>query len=182
MTNTEKERLAIDALPGYDPEIGRLLWMLEQARQRTRERLENLRDQDLDWSPAPGENSIGTILYHLAAIELDWLYSEVLEEPFPPGTEALFPDDVRDDEGHLTVARGATLQSYLNRLDAVRGQLLTAFTSISPAALRRERDLPDYTVTPEYVLHHLMQHEAEHRGEIGMLRVLMQTPPSHQTP
>jgi uncharacterized damage-inducible protein DinB len=37
---------------------------------------------------------------------------------------------------------------------------------------RRVRVLPDYDVTPDYVLHHLMQHEAEHRGEIAMLRVL----------
>ncbi|MBA2597643.1 MAG: DinB family protein [Chloroflexia bacterium] len=176
MTGSPKERLAIDPLPGYDPEIGLLLGMLEQGRQRTRERLENLHDQDLDWAPATGENSIGTILYHLAAIELDWLYSEVLEQPFPPGTEALFPDDVRDDEGRLTIARGATLQSYFDRLDTVRGQLLAAFTGMSPAEFHRERDLPDYTVTPAYVLHHLMQHEAEHRGEIGMLRMLMPRP------
>jgi uncharacterized damage-inducible protein DinB len=35
---------------------------------------------------------------------------------------------------------------------------------------RRVRSLTHYDVTPEYVLHHLMQHEAEHRGQIGTLR------------
>jgi uncharacterized damage-inducible protein DinB len=30
--------------------------------------------------------------------------------------------------------------------------------------------LADYETTPEWVLHHLMQHEAEHRGQIGELR------------
>jgi len=35
---------------------------------------------------------------------------------------------------------------------------------------RRVRRLPDYDVTPEWVLHHLTQHEAEHRSEIGALR------------
>jgi uncharacterized damage-inducible protein DinB len=34
------------------------------------------------------------------------------------------------------------------------------------------RVLPEYDVAPGFVLHHLMQHEAEHRGEIGMLRAL----------
>jgi len=37
---------------------------------------------------------------------------------------------------------------------------------------RRPHDFPDYQVTAEWVLHHLIQHEAEHRGHIQMLRSL----------
>jgi len=36
------------------------------------------------------------------------------------------------------------------------------------------RTLEPYDVTPEYVLHHLMQHEAEHRSQIGGLRIAVQ--------
>jgi uncharacterized damage-inducible protein DinB len=32
-------------------------------------------------------------------------------------------------------------------------------------------EIRGYDVTPEWVVHHLMQHEAEHRGQIGELRV-----------
>jgi uncharacterized damage-inducible protein DinB len=38
------------------------------------------------------------------------------------------------------------------------------------ALFRRVRRLSDCDVTPEWVIHHLMQHEAEHRGEIAALR------------
>jgi uncharacterized damage-inducible protein DinB len=31
---------------------------------------------------------------------------------------------------------------------------------------RRPRHLEQYDVTPQWVLHHLIQHEAEHRGQI----------------
>jgi hypothetical protein len=31
----------------------------------------------------------------------------------------------------------------------------------------RPRSLADYDVSPAWVLHHLGQHEAEHRGELG---------------
>jgi uncharacterized damage-inducible protein DinB len=34
------------------------------------------------------------------------------------------------------------------------------------------RDFPDYRVTPEGVLHHLIQHETEHRGQLGLVREL----------
>jgi uncharacterized damage-inducible protein DinB len=30
----------------------------------------------------------------------------------------------------------------------------------------RVRSFKDYQVTPQWTIHHLMQHEAEHRGEI----------------
>jgi hypothetical protein len=35
---------------------------------------------------------------------------------------------------------------------------------------RRARNFEHYDVTPEWVLHHLAQHEAEHCGEILTIR------------
>ena len=39
----------------------------------------------------------------------------------------------------------------------------------------RPRKLDQYNVTPEWVIHHLIQHEAEHRGQIGELRKIAET-------
>ncbi|HFQ93534.1 MAG TPA: hypothetical protein ENK32_05960 [Anaerolineae bacterium] len=58
-------------LDGCQPEIGRLLWQLEATRWRLKECLEGLDTAVLDWQPAHGDN-IGTLLYHIAAIEADW--------------------------------------------------------------------------------------------------------------
>lgn len=172
MSGDARNRLTIAPLPGYDPDIGIALAMFEQTRQRTKARLDGLADADLVWTPAPGFNSIATILYHLAAIEADWLYTEILEIPFPAEAAALFPRDVRDADDLLTVAQGETFAQLTERLDAVRMLFLDALQGMSTAEFHRARTLPDYDVTPQYVLHHLMQHEAEHRGEIGMLRAL----------
>jgi hypothetical protein len=35
---------------------------------------------------------------------------------------------------------------------------------------RRPRRIENDTITPEWAIHHLMQHEAEHRGELMELR------------
>src|SRR3954469_3357305 len=172
MTDGKSRRL-VEALPGYEPEIGRLVWMLEDTRRRTKESLEGLSDDILEWTPDPVANSIGALLYHLAAIETDWLYVEVVEtETFPPDLVALFPEDVRDEAGRLVTAHGMSLADNLERLNVVRQHLLTVFREMSLADFRRVRELPEYFVTPEWVLHHLMQHEAEHRGQIGQLRDL----------
>jgi uncharacterized damage-inducible protein DinB len=109
-------------------------------------------------------------LYHIAAIETDWLFAEVLADYTPETAvswpDALLPYDVRDEKGWLTHVPDEKLTSHWQRLDAVRSILLDAFRGMSPAEFRRPRHLEKYDVTPEWVLFHLIQHEAEHRGQI----------------
>ncbi|MGH2558647.1 MAG: DinB family protein [Thermomicrobiales bacterium] len=171
MSDATKDRLLVDPLPGYQPEIGRALWGLEDSRRRTTKVLNGIDPFVIDWTPG-GENTIGTLLYHIAAIEADWLHAEVLEqETFPPEAAALFPHDVRDNQGRLTVVAGLSLEEHLARLAAVRAQVLAAFRGMTPAEFHRPRDLPSYSVSPAWVIQHLMQHEAEHRGQIDALRM-----------
>jgi uncharacterized damage-inducible protein DinB len=171
------EDLQVMALPGYEPEIGRWLWALQDTRDRTLQSLDGLADVDLDTKPPGADNTIGVLLYHIALIEADWLYAEALDNrPIPPDIEALFPLDARDEERHLSALQGVPLQEHLQRLQTVRDILLEEFKAMALEDFRRPRHFPNqYDVTPEWVLHHLMQHEAEHRGQIQTLRVLMRT-------
>ena len=166
--------LSVEALPHYEPTVGRWLWLLEATRRETKEALIGLTPAALDWIPAPGtENSIGTLLYHIALIELDWLYTEVLENrPWPDELKALFAVAVRDAQGHLSPRQGVALAEHLHRLDRTRMYLLESFHDMSLEEFRRPRSFPEYRVTAEWVLHHLIQHEAEHRGHIQLLRSL----------
>jgi uncharacterized damage-inducible protein DinB len=162
--------LAIEVVEGCEPEIGRLVWLLEVARQRLKERLAGLDQRVLDFQ-LPNENSIGTLLYHIAAIEMDWLYEEVLEgEAFPPEVAELLCFDLRDGEGRLTVVNGRSLDEHLHVLDRTRHYLLEVFRQMDLADFRRVRQFENYSCTPEWVLHHLIQHETEHRGQIMTIR------------
>lgn len=162
-----REHLINPSLPGYTPEVGAALWRLEDARHRTLRLLENMPDEYVDRDV--GGNSIGTILYHMALIETDWLYAEVLEEPYPEELMALLPADVRDTDGILTLVREETLPQHLARLGTVRATLLERFHGVTAEEFHRPREFPQYTVSPAWVLHHLSQHEAEHRGEMGAI-------------
>ncbi len=165
------EYLSVEALPGYEPIIGRWLWALEDTRRETKKSLENLDQSVLDWTSPHGGNSIGTLLYHIGLIELDWLYVEALENtPWPQELKDLFSINDRDDQHVLSVVCNISLTEHLRRLDLLREHLLAAFHEMSLEEFRRPRNFPDYDVTPEWVLHHIIQHEAEHRGHIQMLR------------
>ena len=162
-----REIKVIADLPGYPPEVGAALWRLEDSRRRT---LEVLGEMPADTVDRDVEgNSIGTILYHLALIETDWLFVEVLEQPYADDIRALLPADDRDKDGMLTLIRNETLDQHLARLAAVRARLLESFRGMTAEEFNRPRELPGYAVSPAWVLHHLSQHEAEHRGEIGSI-------------
>jgi uncharacterized damage-inducible protein DinB len=160
-----REKLLTNRLANYPADVGAALWRLEDARDRTLRLLRDLPAENVDLET--GGNSIGTILYHLALIEADWLYSEILEQPIPDELEAMFPADDRDQEGILTFVRDQTLEQHLERLRLVRQTLLDRLLGMTSEDFYRPRNLPNYDVSPAWVLHHLSQHEAEHRGELG---------------
>jgi uncharacterized damage-inducible protein DinB len=165
----ERDRLVLTERPAADPEVGRWLAALDDGRSRTRRALAGTTPEELDRAPAGGGNAIGTLLYHVAAIEADWLFVEILEEHRPWPAD-LFPFDVRDEAGRLTVVRGLSLDEHLARLDEVRRLLVETLEPMSGEEFHRVRALPDYDVAPDWVVHHLLQHEAEHRSQIGVAR------------
>ena len=171
MTNIpEKESLKIESYASQVPEIGSWLGALQDTRHRTMRELQGVSQTVVDWLPPGGESGIGAVLYHIAGIEADWLYVEVLEQPMSTEVAALFPYDIRDGQGHLSQVLGISLEQHLSRLEIVRGWLMEVYQQMNLTEFRRARSLPQYDVTPEWVLHHLMQHEAEHRSQIGALR------------
>src|SRR6476646_10889496 len=96
------EKIVVDVVPleGCDPVIGTALWVIEDARRRTLRELEAVPDEWLDVAPPMGHNTLGTILYHMAAAESGWLY-DVLKKTPPPSIQALVPTDDRDEQGML---------------------------------------------------------------------------------
>lgn len=141
---------------------------LEECRHRTHEVITN--DVDLEREHPLTGNSTGTLLYHIAAIEADWLYAEVLETPLPSRIVEAFPWDVRDRAGRLTPVNGSSLEEHRQRLDRVRQELLAVYREMDDMDMCRRRSLPQYDVSPLWVAHHLVQHESGHRSEIEMLQ------------
>jgi len=166
MNTTSQKKHLIGQIPDCDPHIGRWLWALEDTRDRTRRHINSLHPRALDLIPNESGNSISTLLYHIAAIEASWLFTDVLEEEFSPDVDDLFPHNVRDELGRLTNVHGISMEGHFQRLDHVRAILLGTYREMTLTEFRRSRSIEDHIVSPEWVIHHLIQHEAEHRGQI----------------
>lgn len=163
----------ITPLSGYEPYIGTWLWILQDTRQMTLDILKGLDDKTANWVTPDGMNSIGSLLYHIAAIEMSWLYDDIFEEmKYPLKIEELMNYDVCEDDKALTSIIVEPLKHHLNRLKICRQHFLSAFKGMSLEEFCHPRKLDDYELTPEWALHQLIQHEAEHRGQIGEIRKL----------
>ena len=165
-----RERLTLDPIAA-DPEIGRWLAALEDGRRDTLRELDGVTPEMVDWYPDAPLNSIGSLLYHIGLIEADWVANEILElgDDVPELTAHLaWPD--RDAAGHLTRVDGQTLDEHRQRLAGIRRWVLDRVSSLSNDDFHRVRRLERYDVAPDWAIHHVIQHEAEHRSHIAWLR------------
>ncbi len=160
----DKPSLESARLAGYEREIGEALWRLQDARRRTLRLLRKIPPEFVDL--ASNGNTIGTILYHLGLIEADWLFTEILQEPVSAEIGKLLSKEDRDEAGVLTFVRDRSLEEHIDQLAEIRETFLEKLNGMTLEDFHRLRSLPDYDVSSAWVLHHLSQHEAEHRGEI----------------
>ncbi len=166
---SERESLDLEFPADVDPLVGLWLATFADCRGRTLSVIERIPDGSLETDHPLTGNSIGTLLYHIAQIEADWLFVEVLEREFPEELVERFIFEVRDENGRLTPVHGIGLASLLELLAMVREYLVATYATLDADELHRARHLEQYDVTPSWVASHLIQHESEHRAELSMV-------------
>lgn len=166
---TARRQLVLTSI-GNDPEVGRWLAALEDGRRDTLDELVAVTPEMVDWYPDAPLNSIGSLLYHIALIEADWVATEMLGLDDLPELVALLPWPDRDAGGHLTPVDGIALEAHVERLAGVRQWVLEHLGPMTNEEFHRVRSFEDYDAAPDWALHHVLQHEAEHRSHIAWLR------------
>jgi uncharacterized damage-inducible protein DinB len=145
--------------------LGLLLAHLDEGRARTLRVLRSAPHDRLHWSSTAFPNSLAGHLAHLGAIELDWLYCDLLGREIPAEALTGCPiTDVRGPDGRLDPAADSTLEDLLAWLESCRARLRLECRRLDEDALDQLVEGLEGAATPEWILTHLAQHEAEHRG------------------
>ncbi|HYF80956.1 MAG TPA: DinB family protein [Symbiobacteriaceae bacterium] len=168
-----REVLQVRPLSGYPDEIGRWLWAMRAVRGKTLWVVEGLDQAALDWEGPDGrENSIGSLLYHIAGVEIGWLYTDILGQKFPPEVERELPFDRWTTEGGMGRVTNASLADHMGRLERIRSIFLDTLSGMTLDDWRRLRspEGENYDVTPEWAIFHLVEHEAGHTAQISSLK------------
>ena len=172
--------------PGFRSDtVARFLWQMDAQRRALVADTRGLTPAELEWQPAPGTNSIGMLLAHIAYAE-NHLAQVGLEGREASDTQTAI--GLSEEEEGLPLAPGAPpspalagrdldwFDAILDRSRAYTRRVAMALTD-ADLATERHRRRPDGTervFDVGWVLYHMLEHEAGHRGQIALLRHLYQ--------
>ena len=134
----------------------------------------------LEWQPAPGLNTIGMLLAHIAVVEAFWT------QVGPLGLTEFETKSVigigTDDDGMPLAAggappanlRGKDIAYFDDLLARARTYSRQAIARLTDADLEREitrtrRDGSVHMTTVRWILYHMVEHQAGHYGQINLL-------------
>ncbi len=155
---------------GFTPQIGRLIGMMNYARQTTLQAVQGLTIAELDLRPDPEGNSIGMLLEHFVAVEIGYAASTfennedwdaALGERWQAG----------GDLGLIgrEKIRGNKLSYYLENLRVTREKTLAEFAKRDDTWL--EEPIPFWGTTGNryFAWFHVFEDEINHRGQIRLI-------------
>ncbi len=162
-------------------ETGNAFRSLELVRAGTKAAAEGLDPSDLDRSAYPGGPTIGRMLAHAGSAEAWWIHKIWRKESSP---DAWRPMLAYGNLAKPAAGPSPALAEIFRFLDAVREATRLALIKVTDPELDRASvAAPEGPATLRWVLFHLLEHEAHHRGQITLTRRLIGKPatpsPSH---
>lgn len=163
--------VSCDPVPGFDPQVGLYVAQLAEIRHELLRQTANLTPGQLSWYPHEQVESIGTQLLQVEAIEWSWVFEDILGRPGEDydGWEEGLPLRLG-----LPQVRDKPLAYFTDRLERVREEALTALRGLTDDDLSRLIPLAPVkpvteVCTVDWVLFHLVHHEAHHAGQVELL-------------
>jgi uncharacterized damage-inducible protein DinB len=137
-------RYFVSDIPGFTPHIGRLVSMMNYARETTLHAVKDLSIEQLDFVPTGFGNSIGSLLEHFAAVEVAY---------------------------QIRTFRGRDLAFYTNQLETVRNTTLEKFQKLDDLWLEQEFEFREgIKANHHWCWFHVFEDEINHRGQIRLIR------------
>jgi len=115
----------------------------------------HLDDDALWWRPAPGTNSAGNLLLHLAGNLSLWLLQGVGGRPYE-----------RDRAGEFAADRSAARDELLDRLGTVVEECAALVEGLAESDLGAPVALQGYDVDARAAVFHAVEHMSYHTGQI----------------
>ena len=168
----------ITDLPGYTPQISRLLVMLRYARDTTLHAVAGMSTAELDHLHDESSNSIGMLLAHIASNEL---YFRILtmdrRELTPEEWEKWRPALDLGDRGREAI-KGNALSYYTDMLEEIRTTTLRVFAETPDTWLDDvHTNIMSHPTNNYFAWFHVIEDEVNHRGQIRWFRKRLPRPP-----
>lgn len=183
----EVVKTLLEVPTGYRSQIvARYLWQMDDLTRQVIQATGDMTSESLGWQLAPGVNTVGMLLAHIAVAEahITAIGVEGRENSDVPGVIGIGMDDdglpLPPDGRPPEALNGRDFAFFRTLLEKARANTRRVALALTDADLPRviERRRPDGTtrlLNVEWGLYHLVEHQAGHLGQILVLRHLERT-------
>lgn len=165
----------LEPVEGVAPAIGYYLAGMEEVRAQLREAVENLPDATAHARLRPDTHSISQLILHCGEAEWWWIQCVVNGRAVDDELKATAFWDVLEGGNEPDGMSAADCVAEIDRISDATRELLSAFsdTDLDRYFLRELPNGRKIEKSLRWILHHLIDHEAQHKGQVFMLKRLL---------
>ncbi|REJ79460.1 MAG: DinB family protein [Acidobacteria bacterium] len=165
----------LEPTEGVAPGIGYYLAGMEEVRAQLRDAVKDLPDDVAHARLMPETHTIAGLILHCGEAEWWWIQCVVNGRPIDDELKATTFWDVLDDGNEPEGMSATECIAEIDGITAKTRDLLSAFTDsdLDRYFLKERSNGVKIEKSLRWILHHLIDHEAQHKGQILMLKRLL---------
>jgi uncharacterized damage-inducible protein DinB len=169
---------------GFSPAIGFYVSGMDEVREQLQQAVAGMTNEQLSQRAVPGAHSIAALVLHIGEAEWWWMQCNVSGHKLTrEDRQAAYWDVLKDPDG--VAGKLYSAQFCLDEITKIRNQTIDLLGSFNDDDLERiftfERRGELHEQSLRWILHHLIDHEAQHKGQILMLKRLIGSSPADPT-
>jgi hypothetical protein len=162
-----KDKGKITKVEGASPQIGAMIAMLENLKDRVESKVKNMSQYELDYLHDDKANRIGSLIMHLAAAEAYYQVYTFENREFNEEEKKKWQVALDLDQGGRDDFKGHDAQYYLDIYNEVRAKTITELKKRDDAwfeEVHKENGWNNH-----FCWFHVMEHQSSHLGQILFL-------------
>lgn len=173
----QTKKVELKSNPEFSEQIGFYVNGMAEVREQLSDAVRDLSNEEISAKVSPDFHSIGQLILHVAEAEWWWLKCVAAEKDLDEeeARREAFWDILLDED---FASRNYSAEFCINGANNVREKCFEVLKEFSDEDLDRvfgfdKKDSSRMEVTLRWILHHLIDHEAQHKGQIFMIKRLL---------
>lgn len=166
-TTTTFAQNEIKPAEGYTPQIGLMVNMLEDLKDRITAEVKDLDLTETDFQYDEDANSIGSLVMHLVSTEAYYQIETLESRQLTEDEQARLGVAGGLNDESKKILKGKPIQHYLDLWNEVRQKTLAGLKTKDDAWFASNIE---EGINYHWVWYHVMEHSANHMGQIGTVK------------
>jgi len=155
----------IKAPKGYTNDIGNMISMLDNLKQRVERNVANLDQEGTDFLLDENSNSPGAIIYHLAATEAYYQVYTFEERGFNDEEKVKWETALNLGDKARKEFKNKPIQYYIDLYDEVREKTKELLKTKDDKWFKKKKG----NMSMHWAWFHVMEHQANHMGQLALI-------------